>query len=70
MIDRDWEQHRENLLNFKKNLLARPERNTMEDYAKEGGPLVSLLMDAVAVDTVLNLLHVQLEVRQPENPAE
>ena len=69
VIDRDWEQHRTNLLRFKEALLARPEKNTPEDYAREGAPLVSLLMDAISVDLVLNLIHVQVEFR-PQNPAE
>lgn len=69
VIDRDWEQHRTNLLRFKEALLARPEKNTPEDYAREGAPLVSLLMDAISVDVVLNLIHVQVEFR-PQNPAE
>ena len=58
-----WNQHVNQLGQFKQNVLARPERNTEEDYVKEGGPLLSILFDSFSVDTVLNLLIAQVEIK-------
>ena len=63
VIDRDWEQHHKNLLRYKESMLASGQEDAQERYVKEGTPLVSLLVDAISVDVVVNLLRVQLEIR-------
>ncbi len=57
----DWARHVEYVERFHKEVLARPEKNTEEDYAKEAAVLVNMVREAIAVDCVYNYLRVQLE---------
>ncbi len=58
-----WKQHTEQMGKFKEGVLARPERNTMEDYVKEAAPLLSLVIDTFSVDTVLNLIIAKIDFK-------
>ena len=60
VIDKDWSRHVESMKNFKAEVL---EKASMDEYVKQGGPLIARFVQSVYVDTIFNLLHVQVEVK-------
>ncbi|MBE6127078.1 MAG: preprotein translocase subunit SecA [Erysipelotrichaceae bacterium] len=67
VILKDWEMHLANLEKYKAEFAKRPDHNSSEDYLKGGEPLLNLIFEAIAGDCVINLLHAEIQLRDPQN---
>ena len=60
--ENDWNHHCKAILERKEKILARPERNTEQDYVKEMSVFAGVLYEAIAVDSVYNFLRTKFNV--------
>ena len=64
----DWKMHLKNVAQFREQFEKQAKDNPNADYLREGAPLLNLFYEAVAGDSVINLLRANVEIRN--NPGQ
>ena len=67
-IDRNWTAHIDTMDKLREGIHLRSYANTnpLQDYVNEGYKLFGEMMDIIAIEVVLNLLNVQVQMKKPE----
>lgn len=67
-IDRNWTSHIDTMDKLREGIHLRSYANTnpLQDYVNEGYKLFGEMMDIIAIEVVLNLLNVQVQMKKPE----
>ena len=68
LIDRAWTSHIDKMSHLRDGISLRSyaQTNPLQEYVNEGWDLFKEMEERSAVDTVLNLLNVKIEVKKPE----
>ncbi len=71
-IDRNWTSHIDTMDKLREGIHLRSYANTnpLQDYVNEGYKLFGEMMDIIAIEVVLNLLNVQVQMKKPEEEEE
>ena len=71
-IDRNWTTHIDTLAQLREGIHLRSyaQRNPLQDYVNEGFDLFNKMLDTIAIEVVLNLLNLQVQIKKPEQPEE
>lgn len=67
-IDRNWTSHIDTMDKLREGIHLRSYANTnpLQDYVNEGYKLFGEMMDIIAIEVVLNLLNVQVQMKKPD----
>ena|GEM_PF-189306 len=69
VIVQDWKMHLKNVAQFHEQFEKQAKNNPNADYLREGAPLLNLFYEAVAGDSVINLLRANIEIRNNPDQA-
>lgn len=71
-IDRNWTSHIDTMDKLREGIHLRSYANTnpLQDYVNEGYKLFGEMMDIIAIEVVLNLLNVQVQMKKPDEEEE
>lgn len=71
-IDRNWTSHIDTMDKLREGIHLRSYANTnpLQDYVNEGYKLFGEMMDIIAIEVVLNLLNVQVQMKKPNEEEE
>ena len=68
IVDRNWTGHIDTMDKLREGIHLRSyaNKNPLQDYVNEGYSLFSEMQDIIAIEVVLNLLNIKVEIKKPE----
>ena len=71
IVDRNWTGHIDTMDKLREGIHLRSyaNKNPLQDYVNEGYSLFGEMNDLIAIEVVLNLLNIKVEIKKPEPEA-